>query len=49
MPNPLLKDLDPSSEELKKLLNYLQKKEALRVIKACLKVDCEVLLFHQNQ
>ena len=51
MPNPSLKDLDLSSEEFKKiLLNYLQKKKALRAIKPCLKIDCYVLfLFHQNQ
>ena len=34
-----LEDLGLSSEELKKLLNYLQKKEALRAIKACLKMN----------
>ena len=34
------KDLGLSSEGLKKLVNYLQKKETLRAIKACLKIDC---------
>ena len=47
MTKPSLGDLDLSSEQLKKkLLNYLQKKETT---KACLKIDCKVLLFHQNQ
>ena len=40
MPNLSLKDLDPSSEELKKFRNYLQKKEVLKAIKACPRVDC---------
>ena len=36
MLNLSLKDLNLSSEELKKLQNFLQKKELLRVMKACL-------------
>ena len=39
MINPSLRYLGLSSEELKKLQNYLQKKEALTVIKACLKMN----------
>ena len=39
MINPSLGNLDLSSGELKKLLNYLQKKEALRAIKECLKMN----------
>ena len=36
---PSLKDLDPSSEELKEIPNYLQKKEVLKAIKVCLKMN----------
>ena len=39
MLNPSLKDLKLSSKELKKLQNYLQKKEVLWVMKACLKIN----------
>ena len=39
MINLSLGDLGLSSEELKKLLNYLQKKDSLRVIKSCLKMN----------
>ena len=45
MLNPSLKDLDPSSEELKKIAKLLVQKRGikeclLRVIKECLKIDC---------
>ena len=40
MPNLSLKDLDPSSEELKEIAKLLEKKEVLKAIKACLRIDC---------
>ena len=41
MLNPSLKEQDPSLEELKvlKFPNYLQEKEVLKAIKACLNID----------
>ena len=40
MLNPSLKDLDPSSEELKEIAKLLAKKEVLKAMKVCLKIDC---------
>ena len=44
-----LKDLGLSSEELKEVAVLLAKKEILKVIKVCLKVNYQVPLLHQNQ
>ena len=38
MLNPLLKELNPSWEELKEIAKLLAKKEALKATKACLKI-----------
>ena len=40
MLNPSLKDLNPSSEELKEIAKLLAKKEISKAIKARLKIDC---------
>ena len=39
MINPSLKDLNPSSEELKEIAKILAKKEVLKAMKACPKVN----------
>ena len=39
MLNPSLKDLNPSSEELKEIAKLHAKKEVLKAIKACLRID----------
>ena len=39
MLNPPLKDLNLSVEELKEIAKLLAKKEVLRVMKACLKMN----------
>ena len=39
MQSPSLRDLNLSSEGLKKLLNYLHETEVLRVMKTCPKID----------
>ena len=39
MINPSLKDLNPSSEELKEISKLLANKEIIKAMKACLKMN----------